>query len=52
MPQNCNTLLGYSENFGVSSPTTELTKQVMDVTRPNVSFDQMTVDVYNSQEYT
>ena len=39
------------ENFGVSSPTTELTKQVMDVTRPNVSFDQMTVDVYNSRVY-
>ena len=39
------------ENFGVSSPTTELTKQVMDVTRPNVSFDQMTVDIYNSRVY-
>ena len=39
------------ENFGVSSPTTELTKQVMDVTRPNVSFEQMTVDIYNSRVY-
>ena len=39
------------ENFGVSSPTTELTKQVMDVTRPNVTFDQMTVDIYNSRVY-
>ena len=39
------------ENFGVSSPTTELTKQVMDVTRPNVSFDQMTVDIYNSRVF-
>ena len=39
------------ENFGVSSPSTELTKQVMDVTRPNVSFDQMTVDIYNSRVY-
>jgi hypothetical protein len=37
------------ENFGVSTPTTELTKQVMDVTRPNVSFDQITLDVYNSR---
>ncbi len=37
------------ENFGVSSPTTELTKQVMDVTRPNVSFEQMTVNIYNSR---
>src|SRR6056300_1599267 len=39
------------ENFGVSTPTTELTKQVMDVTRPNVSFEQMTIDVYNSRVY-
>ena len=39
------------EKFGVSSPTTELTKQVMDITRPNVSFDQMTVDIYNSRVY-
>ena len=40
-----------SENFGVSNPTTELTKQVVDVTRPNVSFEQITVDVYNSRVY-
>ena len=39
------------ENFGVSTPTTELTKQVIDVTRPNVSFEQMTIDVYNSRVY-
>ena len=39
------------ENFGVSSPSTELTKQVMDVSRPNVSFEQMTVDIYNSKVY-
>jgi hypothetical protein len=39
------------ENFGVSSPSTELTKQVIDVTRPSVSFDQMTVDIYNSRVY-
>ena len=39
------------ENFGTSSPTTELTKQVVDVTRPNVTFDQMTVDIYNSRVY-
>jgi hypothetical protein len=39
------------ENFGVSSPSTELTKQVMDVTRPSVAFDQMTVDIYNSRVY-
>tara|TARA_A200000113_G_scaffold108373_1_gene97272 strand:+ start:6574 stop:7203 length:630 start_codon:yes stop_codon:yes gene_type:complete len=39
------------ENFGVSSPSTELTKQVMDITRPNVSFEQMTVDIYNSKVF-
>ena len=39
------------ENFGVSTPTTELTKQVIDATRPNVSFEQMTIDVYNSRVY-
>jgi hypothetical protein len=39
------------ENFGVSTPTTELTKQVIDVTRPNVSFENITLDVYNSKVY-
>jgi hypothetical protein len=39
------------ENFGVSTPTTELTKQVIDVTRPTVGFEQMTLDVYNSRVY-
>ena len=40
------------ENFGVSAgEVTELTKQVQDVTRPNVSFETMTVDVYNSRVY-
>lgn len=39
------------ENFGVSTPTTELTKQVMDVTRPNLSFETITLDVYNSKVY-
>ena len=39
------------ENFGVSTPTTELTKQVVDITRPNLSFEQVTVDVYNSKVY-
>ena len=39
------------ENFGVSTPTTELTKQVMDVTRPNLSFEKITLDEYNSKVY-
>jgi hypothetical protein len=39
------------ENFGVSTPTTELTKQVMDVTRPTVSFEQIELHAYNSKVY-
>jgi hypothetical protein len=37
------------ENFGVSTPRSELTKQVVSVARPNVSFDPITLDVYNSR---
>jgi hypothetical protein len=37
------------ENFGVSTPRTELTKQVIDFARPSVSFDDMTIDIYNSK---
>jgi len=40
------TLLG----FGVSAAT-ELTKQVVDVSRPKVGFEEMTLDVYNSKVY-
>jgi hypothetical protein len=39
------------ENFGVSSPKTELTKQVVDFKRPNVTFEEITLDVYNSKVY-
>lgn len=38
-------------NFGVSSPTSELTKQVVDVTRPNLTFESMEIPVYNSKVY-
>jgi len=38
-------------NFGNSTPTSELTKQVIDVTKPNLTFDQITLDVYNSRVY-
>ena len=37
------------ENFGVSTPRTELTKQVMDFTRPSVSFEEIVLDIYNSK---
>ena len=36
------------QNFGVSQPTTELTKQVMDFTRPNVTFADINLPIYNS----
>ena len=39
------------ENFGVTTPRTELTKQVIDFTRPSVSFEEITVDIYNSKLY-
>ena len=39
------------ENFGVSTPRSELTKQIMDVTRPDLNFEQITLDVYNSRVY-
>jgi hypothetical protein len=38
-------------NFGVSQPTTELTKQVMDFTRPQVAFNPIEIPVYNSRIY-
>jgi len=40
------TLLG----FGVTAAT-ELTKQVVDVSRPKVGFEEMPLDVYNSKVY-
>jgi hypothetical protein len=37
------------DNFGVAgTPSTELTKQVMNVTRPEVSFEEVKLPVYNS----
>ena len=39
------------EGFGVSTPRSELTKQVIDITRPNLTFDNVTLDVYNSKVY-
>jgi len=36
------------ENFGVSKPTTELTKQVMSFARPNPTFEEISLPIYNS----
>jgi hypothetical protein len=39
------------ENFGITTPRTELTKQVMDFTRPSLSFEEIEVPIYNSRLY-
>jgi len=42
------------ENFGTTGGADgirEITRQVVDVTRPNLSFEQMTIDAYNSRSY-
>jgi hypothetical protein len=39
------------ENFGVSQPATELTKQVMDFKRPQLSFEEILIPIYNSKVY-
>ena len=36
------------ENFGISKPTTELTKQVVSFARPNLTFESIDLPVYNS----
>jgi hypothetical protein len=37
------------ENFGVSTPTTELTKQVQTAAKPNVQFQNQVIETYNSK---
>lgn len=39
------------ENLGVSTPRTELTKQVMDFQRPQVQFGEIEIPIYNSRIY-
>ena len=39
------------ENFGISTPTTELTKQVVSTSRPQVEFEEMEIHTYNSRAY-
>jgi len=36
------------DNFGVSTPRTEMTKQIVDITRPDVTFEAVDIPVYNS----
>ena len=37
------------ENFGVSGSTTELTKQVSEAGRPEITLEKKTIDIYNSK---
>ena len=42
------------DSFGTTGGpdgTREISRQVVDVTRPNVSFEQMTIEAYNSKTY-
>jgi hypothetical protein len=42
------------DNFGTTGGpdgTREISRQVVDVTRPNLTFEQMTIDAYNSKTY-
>ena len=36
------------ENFGVTNSTTEMTKQVVSVARPNLTFEEIALPIYNS----
>jgi hypothetical protein len=44
----------FLDNFGTTGGPDgirEITRQVVDVTRPNLTFEQMTIDAYNSRTY-
>lgn len=51
MPKLAYRFRVYFENFGISKPTTELTKQVVDCTRPNLTFPEIPLEIYNSRVY-
>ena len=38
-------------NFGVGGSTQELTKQVMNIQRPSITFEEIPIDIYNSKIY-
>ena len=48
MPKLAYRFRVFFNNFGVSTPTTELTKQVMKFDRPHVQFDEIKLPIYNS----
>ena len=39
------------DGFGVNANKSELTKQIIDIKRPSVNFNPITIDVYNSKVY-
>ena len=39
------------ENFGVSTPRSEITKQVITMGRPSLTMNEKPIDVYNSKMY-
>lgn len=39
------------DNFGISNPKTELTKQIVSFARPNLTMDAIDIPVYNSHVY-
>jgi len=39
------------ENFGVSTPRSEMTKAVVDFQRPSYSYEEVPLDIYNSKAY-
>ena len=39
------------ENFGVSNPKTELTKQIITFARPSVTMEPIEIPIYNSRIY-
>lgn len=49
MPKLKNRFRVFFENFGVSGSTTELTKQVAEAGRPEISYEKKTIDIYNSK---
>ena len=48
MPKLAYRFRVFFNNFGVSTPTTELTKQVMKFDRPHVQFEEIKLPIYNS----
>jgi hypothetical protein len=39
------------DGFGVTNPTTELSRQIIDCSKPQASFNEITMNSYNSQVY-